>query len=124
MWRREVPFSTLIGKTLTAVQTNNDDVIVFTCDDGSQFSMHHEQDCCERVEINDINGDLQSLVGSPILVAEESCSHGDHKNTYDESSTWTFYKLATIKGHVDIRWYGTSNGYYSERVGPYLLNAA
>jgi len=60
-------------------------------------------------------------VGSPLTLAEESTSNtnpGDYTpSRYQESFTWTFYRFATIKGYVDIRWLGESNGYYSESVG-------
>lgn len=107
----------LIGKTLTEVRQNGDEEIFFTTSEGDTFQMYHSQSCCEHVYIEDIEGDLQSLVGNPILVAEEvSSDDRGPVSGYDESYTWTFYKLATIKGHVDIRWYGSSNGYYSESV--------
>lgn len=110
--------SEFLGKTLTSVSGGiGHDEIIFTFEDGSKYKMFHSQSCCESVYIGDIEGSLQSLVGNPILIAEESCSSDNPKDEGDykpESFTWTFYKLGTIKGHVDIRWYGTSNGYYSE----------
>jgi hypothetical protein len=87
--------------------------------------MYHEQDCCESVDINDVCGDVSRLIGYPLTKAEESNSADDPDLDIDPkevnanedcSHTWTFYHLATIKGYVDIRWFGTSNGYYSEIV--------
>jgi hypothetical protein len=113
-----VAFDTLKGKTFKSVKRTGDILLTFVTTDDETFYMQHDQECCETVEIESIVGDLQDLVGEPILVAEEVTNRelpsevGDPYGTY----TWTFYKLATRKGYVDIRWYGESNGYYSERV--------
>jgi len=101
----------LKGQTFATVTLNDrKDEIEFLRKDGTGFLMYHDQECCEHVWVEDICGDLQDLVGAPILQAEET-SWSDKS-----SSTWTFYKFGTIKGYVTIRWIGESNGYYSERV--------
>ena len=84
------------------------------------FHIWHDQDCCEDVHIESIVGDLKSMVGQVIQVADEVVKDNHNEDLdiwiYDDSATWTFYKLATVKGWVDIRWVGSSNGYYSESV--------
>lgn len=123
-WER-LPVNNIVGMTFKSVTRSDstgygDDVIDFETEDGTVYRMYHSQDCCESVSIDDINGDLQDLVGSPITLAEESTSNElqewEDKDRYRESFTWTFYRFATVKGYVNIRWYGHSNGYYSERV--------
>lgn len=120
---KQVEFKDLIGKTITDIK-NNGDEIIFTCNDGSLYKMYHDQDCCESVKVEDIIGDLNDLLNSPILSASEDTSNENPTGTtkeYQDSFTWTFYNLATIKGHVTIRWYGESNGYYSESVNFYKI---
>lgn len=138
-----VSISELKGKVFTSVEgkQGGDEIVFKTSERTSsgpdeEYIMAHRQDCCESVWIEEIIGDLSDLVGSEILEAEEVVSSDARGNaeppperyqpdpedewaTGPESYTWTFYKLGTMKGHVTIRWYGTSNGYYSERASIY-----
>lgn len=112
--------SELLGKTLVAITGADEgrDEIVFECSDGSKYRMYHEQECCESVLIEDICGDVNSLVGNPLTMAEDiSNTMGNPTvDKWRDSCTWTWYKFATVKGYVTIRWYGESNGWYSECV--------
>lgn len=105
----------LLGKTLKSVEVDGDRYIRFLTTEDEEFIMYHEQECCEHVHIEDIVGDTEDLVGSPILVAREDTGRDIPLRDYEESWTWTFYNIGTFKGHVTIRWYGSSNGYYSEK---------
>lgn len=111
-------FKEMIGQTMIqASQSGDEMVLVDTA--GNRYTFAHEQDCCERVAIEDVCGDMDDLVGSPIVMAEEVGSDGrdlPERPEWDESSTWTFYRFGTAKGSVTVRWLGTSNGYYSESV--------
>lgn len=106
----------LLGKTMLSVTQCGDEIIEFVAVTGERWVMYYDQDCCASCVIEDVIGDLQDLVGSPIAMAHESTNSESPRNSEypDESFTWTFYKFATAKGYVTIRWYGSSNGYYSE----------
>ena len=111
-----VGIEALLGKTLKEVKKNHDDTaLLFTTTEDEVYLMYHQQDCCETVYIEDIAGDLDCLIGYPITLAEEASNSGLNEE-YRDSETWTYYKLATVKCYVTIRWYGSSNGYYSESV--------
>lgn len=110
--------SELIGQTMKDVYYVSDiETVFFKSVDGREYRLYHLQDCCESVILEELHGDLQDLVGSPILQAElvENCPEPYPDREY-ESHTWSFYKFATNKGSVTMRWLGESNGYYSESV--------
>lgn len=108
----------LIGKTMLSVVNSEREELIFTTVEGKKYKLYHWQDCCENVYIESVVGDLADLVGEPLLVAEEATGEtpADFKDELSESYSWTFYKFATRKGYVDVRWLGESNGYYSESV--------
>lgn len=108
----------LVGKTIQKI-TEDSDSIVFVCTDGDAFEAYHMQDCCERVTIYDVIGDLQSLVGQTITVAaaeESGFWPEDVPEHHTESFTWTFHTFIAGDVRVVVRWLGESNGYYSESV--------
>lgn len=73
---------------------------------GMEAQLYHIQECCENVWVEDICGDLEDLVGVPILMATETTGEGPG------DSEWTFYNFSTVKGDVTIRFNGESH-YYS-----------
>jgi hypothetical protein len=128
-------FEALKGKKIISIDglKKGSERIKFLCSDKTEFWLTYYDDCCASCSIEDVCGDIENLIGHEILLAEEVSSNqpdAEEQSRRDkekaeaekndgyyygaESETWTFYKLATIKGSVTIRWYGSSNGYYSE----------
>lgn len=117
-----IDVSMLKGKILKDIKIEGAENIFFIDEDDIEYEMFHYYDCCENVYIEDICGDINNLIGSEIIMAEEVINKDlSPLNKFDESYTWTFYKFATVKGYVTIRWYGESNGNYSERVD-FIIN--
>lgn len=118
----------LKGHAFARIDVDEDDrsVTFYGMKDQPLFRMEHIQDCCESVYLAEVIGTWDDLIGTPIFAAECVSNHADPRANLSEdddaywqvpdSETWTFYKFSTIKGSVTLRWYGTSNGYYSEGV--------
>ncbi len=114
----KIYFKDLLGQTLIRVEgaKKHSDTINFHTEFNS-FAMYHDQDCCEVVFVENICGDIEDILHAPISMVEEVTNVEDEPlNKNEDSYTWTFYKIGTHKGSITIRWYGSSNGYYSEKV--------
>ena len=104
----------LIGKKLKRYFINkNKDELLMEFEDGTIYIFYHFQDCCEDVHIDDISKSLDDIIGEEILNFEEKTSIGE---VGFGSFTWTFYDIDTFNNHIQIKWYGESNGYYSEKI--------
>jgi hypothetical protein len=124
MKHKTVPFESLLGLTICAVKKAFDKrgraiSLLISTDENRHFVMEHSQECCEDVYLYDVCGDLDDLIGSKILKAEESTNREDEfgARLADLGSfTWTFYHISAFGATVTLRWLGESNGYYSESV--------
>jgi hypothetical protein len=115
-WKASANIADMVGKVFTSVTQTGDTMVFENATD--RYVFFHAQDCCESVNINDIVGDLSDLENEVLVIADEVSGETPvgFEEDYHESVTWTFYKFATRKGYVDVRWLGESNGYYSESV--------
>jgi hypothetical protein len=114
--------SSVINQPILAIEglKKRSERIVFRMMTGNLI-LEHQQDCCEHVAVEDLEGDAEDLVGQVLLHAEEvvngkEAGQSGEVDDYSESFTWTFYKFRTTGGDLWVRWLGESNGYYSERV--------
>ena len=109
--------SDLIGKRIVSVHglDAGSERVTIDCDDGSKYSMFHQQDCCESVWLEDVCGDVNDLVDALVIDArsENNADSAFPEGMVLECGEWTFYIIQTDKGCVTLRWLGDSNGYYS-----------
>ncbi len=109
-------YQELIGRMVQEVIRADDEILFFMAD-GSVYRLYHEQSCCEMVHIEDITGDVGHLSRFRLVQAECSYQKGDD---IENSETWSFFRFGTIRGSITVRFYGSSNGYYSESANLYV----
>ena len=98
--------------------------MAFFLSNGEMLLLYHEADCCEQFWLEDFDGEPFEITNCVIKSAEERISRDlpfDNQDTerpgrYNESNTWTFYVIRSLRGTVTLRFCGSSNGYYSEGV--------
>ena len=120
----------IVGKVLVKVEGLEDESekVILYFNDNTRMEFEHYQDCCECVYLLDYICDVDLSKPTVVLQAEERTSNdiscpvtGLGKDDY--SNTWTFYTINTSTGEIFMRWYGESNGYYSEEVDYRLIQS-
>lgn len=107
----------MIGQTVTSVEglVYGSETVTMRTAEGNELRLQYDYDCCASCSVEQIDGDPEDLVGVPLLMCEIVDSEDVAPACEDpESYTWTFVKFGTVKGYVTVRWFGRSNGYYSE----------
>ena len=80
--------------------------------DRGELTLKHEVDCCEAVYLEEFTGTAESLVGAIVTSFTKDTREGE-QDRGSHVEMWTFYNLVTSRQDLSLRWYGSSNGYYS-----------
>lgn len=113
----DVKIEALQGLTLRRCVRDGNEIYLYA-DNGLSFSLGNPSDA----EIEDICGELEWLVGSPITMAEQEESSRDRGDGYEDMA-WYYYKLATVKGYVTVR-FACTDGYYASYAQLTLLKSS
>lgn len=92
--------------------------IMFVTDQGP-FQYNCDGDCCSETWFSDIIG-FDALIGSPVMSVEPLKMNFDipeHSSRQDYDSIYGI-KIVTQKGHCDIMFRNSSNGYYGGDCSP------
>lgn len=105
----------LIGKTVTAILLErHEQRWIRFCTTEGELDFFCEGDCCSESWIGDLIG-VDNLLGTPIVEIVEKemddydTDDGRGRQEYDEAYGFTF---TTAKGHFDLVFRCSSNGYY------------
>ncbi len=108
----------LVGHTLSHIDVDDEHhEILLTTESGRRVLIEHDQECCESVILEGVDGNPLELLGKPLLLAEhEAIDQGDPPPEAPDSWTRTKLTFRVDGATVICRWIGESNGCYSESV--------
>ena len=95
-------FEDLKGKTLIEVKNVDDEELVFVLDGGVQCKFHHYQDCCERVWIEDINGNLDDLMIWNVILTDSQIQQLYNNGLSIDPITDSSYPQLTLQAGTEI----------------------
>lgn len=106
----------LIGKTITGLRiSEGEEILSFDTKDGCTFVYRAYGDCCSETWFADITG-VSALIGGTVASADfvdmdgtYNVDDGRGRQDYDQAYG---VKIMTDRGHADIIYRNSSNGYY------------
>lgn len=104
----------LIGKKISGIAVNDDQSILVFNTDAGDVAYEGYGDCCSETWFADIVG-IQSLIGATVASVEDielDPSPAQDSRCRQEEDAFYGMKLVTDKGHADIIYRNSSNGYY------------